>query len=104
MFLEAKSIWLIQGNFKKEQALEIVQMVNDLFKLDTKKKLQSHLLKVELLNYPKIKIIFIALKTLIRRKKIHHFLLYINVDNCSEKKNNILIWYTHFYRKNFMIH
>ena len=39
MFLETKSNWLIQGNLNKETALEIVQMVNELFKIDIKKKI-----------------------------------------------------------------
>ena len=39
MFLETQSNWLIQGNIKKENALEIVQMCNEIFKIDTKKKI-----------------------------------------------------------------
>ena len=39
MFLETKSNWLIQGNIKKENALEIVQMANKIFKIDIRKKI-----------------------------------------------------------------
>ena len=39
MFLETQSNWLIQGNFKKETALEIVKMTNEIFNIDIKKKI-----------------------------------------------------------------
>ena len=39
MFLETESNWLIQGNIKKENALEIVKMCNEIFKIDTKKEI-----------------------------------------------------------------
>jgi len=39
MFLETQSNWLIQGNIKKETALEIVQMTNEIFKIDINKKI-----------------------------------------------------------------
>ena len=39
MLLETQSTWLIQGNIKKETALEIVQMTNEIFKIDTNKKI-----------------------------------------------------------------
>ena len=34
MLLEAKAKWLIQGNIKKETALEIVQMTNKMLNID----------------------------------------------------------------------
>ena len=55
MFLETKSTWLIQGNFKKEQALEIVQMANDLFKLDTKKKITKPFVESRIVELDKNK-------------------------------------------------
>ena len=39
MLLETQSVWLIQGNIKKETALEIVEMTNKLFNVDINKKI-----------------------------------------------------------------
>ena len=44
MFLETESKWLIQGNFKKETALEIVNMTNKIFNVDTNKKITKPLI------------------------------------------------------------
>ena len=43
MFKETESKWLIQGNFKKETALEIVNMTNKIFNIDTKTKITKPL-------------------------------------------------------------
>ena len=39
MFLEVQSEWLIQGNLQKQNAIEIVQMTNEIFNIDIKKKI-----------------------------------------------------------------
>ena len=41
MFSETKSIWLIQGNIKKETALDIVKSTNEIFNLDITKKIKK---------------------------------------------------------------
>ena len=41
MFLETQSRWLIQGNIKKETALEIVNMTNGIFNIDINKKINK---------------------------------------------------------------
>ena len=40
MFLETQSDWLIQGNIKKETALEIVRMTNEIFNINIHKKIE----------------------------------------------------------------
>ena len=39
MFIDVQSDWLIQGNLQKQTALEIVQMSNEIFNIDTKKNI-----------------------------------------------------------------
>ena len=41
MLLETKSVWLIQGNLKKETALEIINSTNEILKLDIKKPIKK---------------------------------------------------------------
>ena len=41
MFKETKSSWLIQGNIKKETALEIINSTNKIFKIDTQSPIQK---------------------------------------------------------------
>ena len=37
MFIDTKSLWLIQGNLKKETALEIINSTNEIFKININK-------------------------------------------------------------------
>ena len=41
MLLETKSVWLIQGNLKKETALEIINSTNEILKIDIKKPIKK---------------------------------------------------------------
>ena len=41
MLLETQSKWLIQGNFEKNTALEIVKMTNEILNIDIKKKIMK---------------------------------------------------------------
>ena len=39
MFLETKSIWLIQGNLEKKTAIDIVNSTNEIFNINVSKKI-----------------------------------------------------------------